>query len=102
MPTGGYRYTQPETGMKFNGNEPFKPQCLLILAHRKGNRLARATFAEVAEDVVAETCRRVPGICIETAITATAAVVTSGVATVSTALATPKKKCGSCGGRKAK
>ena len=104
MPPGGYQYVQPDTGMKFGGNETFKSQCRLILVHRKGNHLPRASFAEVGQDVVEATCKRVPGICTQTAMTATAAVVSIGIGTVAIGPAAPRpvRKCKSCGGRKAK
>lgn len=90
MPPGGYYYKQPETGMVFSGNEQFKAQSLMILAHRKGNHLARATYTEVAEDLMAFTCQRVPAICGALPPAAT------------TSLPRAVRKCSSCGGRKAK
>lgn len=87
-PPGGYQYKQPETGMEFDGNHQLKAQILLILAHRKGNGLARATYDEVVQDLVQYTCQRVPGVC--------------GSATPAAKLAVrPVRKCGACGGRKA-
>lgn len=93
-PPGGYKYVQPETGMKFSGNELFRSQCRLILAHRKGNALERATLEQVSADLVAYTCARVPGVC------------TNGQTTAQATVAFPAQrkvgKCGACGGRKAK
>lgn len=104
LPPGGYTYVQPDTGMAFGGNETFKPQCRLILAHRVGNALARATLAEVGEDLVAHTCKRVPGICMEDGTTV--AFDLNGVrvttSAVRSAVAPVKKKCGTCGGSKRK
>lgn len=89
MPPGGYYYKQPETGMVFSGNEQFKAQAMAILAHRKGNRLARASFLETAEDLMAYTCARLPALCNATLPSATSSVPRS------------VRKCGACGGRKA-
>lgn len=91
LPPGGYRYEQPETGMKFDGNTLFRAQCRSILTHRKANNLARATEEEVEADLMVFTCQRVPGVC------------TNG-ADLAKLSAMPRKvrRCGSCGGRKAK
>jgi len=117
MVPGGYQYTQPETGRKFGGNSLFKAQCREILAHRKGNHLARATLDEVAEDLIAATCDRVPGVCGEITVPAPAPVRQQRSAARTQAPApdpapakisapaaptVARKKCGSCGGRKAK
>jgi len=61
---GGYRYVQPETGMEFDGNTPFKAQIRLISAHRRGNNLPRQSAADVAVDLENYTCARVPGVCV--------------------------------------
>lgn len=85
---GGYRYKQPETGMEFDGNTPWKGQVQLILAHRKANNLARATYEEVWQDLEAFTCNRVPGVCVE------------GVTVMTGNPQITKKPCSTCGGRK--
>jgi hypothetical protein len=89
MPPKGYYYEQPGTGMKFSGNERFKGQCMMILAHRKGNALPRATYNEVAQDLMAFTCARMPALC--------------GANTPAAGNSLPRsvRRCGSCGGRKA-
>jgi hypothetical protein len=86
---GGYKYVQPETGMKFDGNTPFKAQVVQISVHRKGNNLPRQSRAEVAVDLENYTCARVPGVCID-------GVKQSTVVSV----VTRKGGCRTCGGRK--
>lgn len=95
IPPGGYQYTQAETGMFFDGNLSFKPQCYAVLTHRRANNLPRATIELVAEDVVAATCQRVPGICTDSSAK-TSLAISTGVKSSST------KKCSTCGGRRAK
>lgn len=63
LPPGGFSYTQPETGVSFPGMTSFYGQVEAIVAHRKGNRLARATPVEVSEDLEAHTCARIPTAC---------------------------------------
>lgn len=89
---GGYQYIQAETGMKFDGNTPFRPQANQIALHRKANNLARATFDEAAQDLEAATCARVPGVCYETQRKFSAPAEN---------MAKASRGCGSCGGRKA-
>lgn len=86
---GGYQYVQPETGMQFNGNTPFRAQVGLITAHRKANNLPRATLDEVWMDLETFTCNRVPSRCIDSNATANARRRTV-------------RRCGGCGGRRAK
>jgi len=88
-PPGGFSYEQPVTGTKFGGNEQFKAQALLILSFRKGNGLARATYDEVAEDLMAFTCARLPALC------------TDSVRASYQGEAAAPRGCSSCGGRKA-
>lgn len=103
IPPGGYAYVQPETGMRFDGNTTFRPQCRLILSHRKGNGLPRATLAEVTEDLMSHTCERVPGVCVssEPAVfnerfnIRILEAISPGVTRVT-------KRCGTCGGRRKK
>lgn len=95
FPPGGYQYVQPGTGMNFGGNEGFRSQCKLILVHRKSNSLPRATPDEVAQDLMDFTCARVPGVCTEgSQRPLSAAQVASNNR--------PVRRCGSCGGRKAR
>ncbi len=86
---GGYKYVQPETGMAFDGNTPFKAQVGLITTHRKANNLARATKEETAVDLENYTCARVPGVCV-------GGTSRSNVAQI----VTRKGGCVSCGGKK--
>ena len=90
---GGYRYVQPETGMKFDGNTLFKPQVKAILTHRKANNLTRTTWDEVADDLEAYTCARMPGVCYGT---------TDNTRQSSPARVAATRKCGGCGGRRVK
>lgn len=94
IPPGGYEYTQPETGMFFDGNLTFKPQCHAIRAHRRANNLPRTAIEEVAEDVVLATCTRLPALCKESTTRASQAIVTGVKST--------RRNCGTCGGRKLK
>ena len=101
MPPGGYQYVQPETKMQFNGNTQFKSQLKSILAHRKGNHLPGATLDAVAQDLVAYTCARVPGVCVEASATiVTRLGVTAAVSGTEVTVTRQAGKCGSCGGRK--
>ena len=86
---GGYQYVQPETGMKFDGNTPFKAQVNVISVHRKANNLQRQSREEVAVDLEYYTCNRVPGVCINGEKRQNAAVVMR-----------KSGGCSSCGGRK--
>ena len=86
---GGYKYVQPETGMKFDGNTPFKAQVNLITVHRKANNLERKTKAEVAVDLENYTCARVPGVCVGGTKPSTVVQVV-----------TRKGGCVACGGKK--
>lgn len=101
FPKGGWIYVQPDTGMKFGGNERFKSQCHLILSHRRGNNLSRATFKEVEQDLVDFTCARIPGICIEDNKTLSFSARTNITTIAPKTDGPPKKKCKTCGGRKA-
>jgi hypothetical protein len=101
FPKGGWTYVQPETGMRFGGNERFKAQCHQILSHRKGNNLPRATKEEVEQDLVDHTCARIPGICIDDYKTMSFSARTNIVTVAAKTEGRPKRKCKSCGGRKA-
>ncbi len=86
---GGYQYVQPETGMKFDGNTPFKGQVRLITTHRIANHLTRATRDEVAVDLENFTCARVRGVCVD-----------GNKPSMVAQIVTRKGGCSSCGGRK--
>lgn len=101
FPKGGWVYVQPETGMKFGGNERYKAQCRQILSHRKGNNLSKATLPEVEQDLVDYTCARIPGICIEDSKTMSFSGRTNTVTVAGKTEGPPKKKCKTCGGRRA-
>jgi hypothetical protein len=58
FPPGGFSYTQPETGVKFNSMVPFKERVREVLDHRTANNLPRAELREVELDVDAFTCAR--------------------------------------------
>jgi hypothetical protein len=92
MPPGGYAYVQAETGMKFDGNTPFRAQSFQIAAHRKANGLPRSTVQEAAADLEATVCARHPGVCFD------------NTKPNDYGLIFPKAKaggCASCGGRRA-
>lgn len=95
LPPGGYKYVQPETGMQFDGNTLFRAQARLIATHRKANSLPRSSREEVEEDLMAYTCQRVPGICIDGSPAKSSAPPANGNPG-------PKRRCATCGGRKAK
>ena len=60
---GGFTYRQAETGFVFNGNSTWKAQIRQIRAHRVGNNLPRQTLEEIADDLEAYTCARLPAMC---------------------------------------
>lgn len=91
---GGYQYTQPETGMRFDGNTPFRPQVNAILRHRTGNSLRRATWEEVAADLEAYTCARMPGACYDSMLKANGAIARTA------APMRERQKCAGCGARR--
>lgn len=52
MPRGGFPYTQPDPkGRDFPSVPMLEAQAQTVLAYRKGNGLARATYHECIEDV---------------------------------------------------
>jgi len=65
FPTGGYSYTQPETGRVFAPMFSFAYQSKEIMQHRKDNNLPRATIAESSEDLDTFTCNRNPDLCYD-------------------------------------
>lgn len=91
FPPGGFAYVQPETGMRFDGNTMFQAQARQIATHRRANNLPRASVEEAEEDLMATVCGRYPGVCIDTVNRAASALA---------ARSAPRRKCGSCGGRK--
>jgi hypothetical protein len=115
-PPGGYSYVQPDTGRRFDGNTPLTAQAYEISRYRLGNSLARSSVEECLEDLVAYTCARLPGICVQNsgrAISAGRTPVATAIrlqpklkpytaAPARIAMAAPRvsKPCGSCGGRK--
>lgn len=103
FPKGGWTYVQKETGMRFGGNERFRSQVNKILNHRIGNNLPRATWEESELDLVEHTCARLPGICVEDGKTIVFSAKSNTVTETAKTDSAPKKKrkCGSCGGRKA-
>lgn len=58
FPPGGFRYQQKETGFKPAPMVPFQNVVNEVLDHRKGNALARATRAEVEQDIHDFNCAR--------------------------------------------
>ena len=60
---GGFRYIQPETGFKFDGNNAWRAQIRQIRAHRVGNQLPRQSLEQIADDLEAYTCNRLPNMC---------------------------------------
>lgn len=95
MVPGGFVYTQPETGMKFGGNEAWRAQLRLIQSHRKGNGLTRTKLEEIADDLEAFTCGRFPRLCSANGSNR------SGVNTQARIGAT-RTGCGGCGARRVK
>lgn len=64
LPSGGFSYVQPGfESIPFPGMNGWTQQVSSIVTFRKGNNLPRATAVEVAEDLEAYTCARLPRIC---------------------------------------
>jgi len=86
---GGFTYVQPDTGFLFDGNTPWRAQLRQIRAHRIGNRLARQSLEEIADDLEAYTCNRLPNLCVERSAASASQKVPQRVG-----------GCAGCGGRK--
>src|SRR5512139_1061186 len=61
----GFWYKQPETGYRFDGNTGWRAQLRQIRTHRKGNNLPRQSLQEIADDLEAFTCSRLPAMCVD-------------------------------------
>lgn len=91
---GGFAYVQPETGMRFNGDQVWKSQIRQIRAHRVGNHLPRQSLEEVADDLEAYTCNRLPNFCKDRSKTDTSP------KSVAALRQRRVGGCSACGGRK--
>lgn len=63
LPPGGFAYTDPNKGLKFDGSVSFLEQVGIVSRYRKANQFPRASTVEVSEDIEAFTCQRVPDFC---------------------------------------
>lgn len=92
---GGYPYVQPQTGMKFSPNAGWREQIRTIRKHRLANKLPRTELTEIADDLEAYQCQRLPGMCMD--LTANPAQINALAAR-----GTRSGGCGHCGGRRKK
>lgn len=65
LPPGGWKYTQPETNVSFDGMVSFSEQVGIIVKHRKANKLPGADPVTATEDLTRFNCARLPSICTE-------------------------------------